>query len=238
MLPVMFLVRPHRGIVRPKGEMMQCPYCNAKNQSRVVDTTRDAQGGIRRRRECKVCGRRFSTYERVLSATPLLVKSNGSREAFDREKLIRGIQISCAKRPISAAAINGLVDRIETHLQHLGKDEVSSRVVGDMVIEGLKEIDPIAYIRYAIVYLRLDSLAGVRDIIDGLLTDQNTNGKRATKAIAALSARPPSETTSSMTSSPPPKEPSTPLAASPPTTPPEADGAADDPGKTNAPSSA
>ena len=152
---------------------MKCPYCDADNKSRVVDTTRDAQGGIRRRRECKVCARRFSTYERVLHAIPLLIKSNGDREAFDREKLIRGIQISCAKRPIPASDINGLVNKIETHLQHLGRDEVSSRVVGDMVIEGLKALDPIAYIRYAIVYLGLDSLTSVRDMLDSLLGDPN-----------------------------------------------------------------
>ncbi len=213
---------------------MQCPYCNAKNQSRVVDTTRDAQGGIRRRRECKVCGRRFSTYERVLSATPLLVKSDGSREAFDRAKLIRGIQIACAKRPISAAAINGLADRIETHLQHLGKDEVSSRVVGDMVIEGLKEIDPIAYIRYAIVYLRLDSLTSVRDIIDGLLSEQNANGKRAPKAATL-----PAPSLGEAKPAPPPKETPSPPAASPPSTPSEeAKGAVDNTATTNQASSA
>ena len=211
---------------------MQCPYCNAKNQSRVVDTTRDAQGGIRRRRECKVCGRRFSTYERVLGTTPLLVKSNGSRETFDREKLIRGIQISCAKRPISAAAINGLVDRIETHLQHLGKDEVSSRVVGDMVIEGLKEIDPIAYIRYAIVYLRLDSLASVRDIIDGLLSDQNANGKRAPKAAPTPTAEAPPTTP---TSTPPEETPTSP--ASPPPDAPSTTGATTEAGDTDTSSS-
>lgn len=148
---------------------MNCPYCNSGDESRVVDTTRDKQGGIRRRRECLSCGRRFSTYERVLDAMPLLVKSHGEREAFDREKLIRGIQIACAKRPIPASGINELVNRIETHLQHLGRDEVSSRIVGDMVIEGLKDLDPIAYIRYAIVYLGLDSLTSVRDMIDGLL---------------------------------------------------------------------
>ena len=160
---------------------MKCPYCSAANKSRVVDTTRDAQGGIRRRRECKVCGRRFSTYEKVLRATPLLIKSNGDREAFDREKLIRGIQISCAKRPISAADINSLVDRIETHLQHLGRDEVSSRVVGDMVIEGLKVIDPIAYIRYAIVYLELDSLTSLRGMIEGLLADEGSSARRSSR---------------------------------------------------------
>src|SRR5690554_5006054 len=124
---------------------MNCPYCEAKNKSHVVDTTRDSKGGIRRRRECKACGRRFSTYERVLVDMPLLIKSTGERETFDREKLIRGIQIACAKRPIPAAGITDLVHRIETYLQQLGKEEVSSRVVGDMVIEGLKALDPIAY---------------------------------------------------------------------------------------------
>ncbi len=152
---------------------MKCPYCDADNASSVIDTTRDLQDGIRRRRECQVCGRRFSTYERVLRATPLLIKGNGDREAFDREKLIRGIRISCAKRPIPAAAINDLVDQIETHLQNMGRDEVSSRVVGDMVIEGLKALDPIAYIRYAIVYLGLDSLTSVRDMLDSLLGERN-----------------------------------------------------------------
>ncbi|NLF75338.1 MAG: transcriptional repressor NrdR [Chloroflexi bacterium] len=151
---------------------MKCPYCGAENQLRVVDTTHDSDDGIRRRRECKACSRRFSTYERVLRATPMLIKSNGDREAFDREKLIRGIQISCAKRPIPAADINDLVEEIETFLQHIGQDEVSSRVVGDMVIEGLKRLDPIAYIRYAIVYLGLDNLTSVRDMLDSLLGDQ------------------------------------------------------------------
>lgn len=153
---------------------MKCPYCDADNKSRVIDTTRDMQDGIRRRRECKVCGRRFNTYEKVMRSIPLLIKSNGDREAFDREKLIRGVQIACAKRPIPASAISDLVDQIETHLQNMGRDEVSSRVVGDMVVDGLRRIDPIAYIRYAIVYLGLDSTTSVRDMIDSLLAgDQN-----------------------------------------------------------------
>ena len=168
---------------------MRCPFCDSDNESHVIDTTRDAQGGIRRRRECKGCGRRFSTYERVLHATPLLIKSNGEREAFDRDKLIRGIQISCAKRPIPASGINALVDRIETHLQQLGRDEVSSRVVGDMVIAGLKELDPIAYIRYAIVYLGLDNLTSVRDMLNILLADQNA-GAKIEKPAAGASASP------------------------------------------------
>ncbi|MBI5961450.1 MAG: transcriptional repressor NrdR [Chloroflexi bacterium] len=160
---------------------MQCPYCEATDDSRVIDTTRDNQG-IRRRRECKVCGRRFNTWEKVTNVTPMLVKGNGEREAFDRDKLIRGIHIACAKRPIPAAGITGLVDQIETYLQQLNKDEVSSRIVGDMVVEGLKELDPIAYIRYAIVYLGLNNLTSVRDMLDSLLADQASAAKPQAKA--------------------------------------------------------
>lgn len=168
---------------------MKCPYCGAEDKSRVVDTTRDAQDGIRRRRECLACDKRFSTYERVLRATPLLIKSNGAREAFDREKLVRGIQLSCAKRPIPAADITTMVDEIETHLQAMGRDEVPSRVVGDMVIERLKELDPIAYIRYAIVYLRLDNLTSIQGLLDNLLTDQNSVKGRAAKPAASAAAQ-------------------------------------------------
>jgi len=114
----------------------------------------------------------------VQGDTPLLVKSSGDREAFDRNKLIRGIQISCAKRPIPASAINGLADEIETYLQHMGKDEVSSRVVGDMVIEGLKEIDAIAYVRFAIVYLGLDNLNSLQEVLDSLLAEQSSAARK------------------------------------------------------------
>jgi transcriptional repressor NrdR len=97
------------------------------------------------------------------------VKQDGTREEFDREKLIRGIRSAAAKRPVSAADIERLVGEIEATLQTMGKSEVSSRVVGDMVMAGLKELDHIAYIRYAIVYLRLDDLKAVRDEMDQLL---------------------------------------------------------------------
>src|SRR6185503_140191 len=144
---------------------MRCPYCG-EAASKVIDTNHDARGGVRRRRECLACNQRFSTYERAVLATPLLVKQDGTREEFDREKLLRGIRISCAKRPVSAADIDRLVGEIEATLQTMGGVEVSSRVVGDMVIAGLKELDHIAYIRYAIVYLRLDDLKSLRDEID------------------------------------------------------------------------
>lgn len=147
---------------------MNCPYCQ-NERSRVVDTSHDSRGGIRRRRECERCKQRFSTYERPILATPLIVKQDNTREEFDREKLIRGIRISCAKRPVSATDIERLVGEIEASLQTMGKEEVSSRVVGDMVISGLKELDHIAYIRYAIVYLGLDDLRAIRSEINRLL---------------------------------------------------------------------
>ena len=149
---------------------MRCPYCQ-NNDSKVIDTTHDSHGGIRRRRECLSCGQRFSSYERPIMATPLIVKQDGTREYFDREKLMRGIRISCAKRPVSATDIEHLVGQVEAELQRLGKPEVSSRVVGDLVIKGLKEMDQIAYIRYAIVYLRLDDLHSLRNEIDQLLLE-------------------------------------------------------------------
>ena len=148
---------------------MRCPYCKT-NDSKVIDTTH-SHDGIRRRRECLKCGQRFSSYERAILATPLIIKQDGTREEFDRQKLERGIRISCAKRPVSAADIERLVGQVEAELQKQGRAEISSRVVGDLVIKGLKELDQIAYIRYAIVYLRLDDLHALRNEIDRLLLE-------------------------------------------------------------------
>jgi len=147
---------------------MRCPYCK-HHDSKVLDTSHDSSGGIRRRRECLKCHQRFSSYERPILATPLLIKQDGTREEFDREKLARGIRISCAKRPVSAADIERIIGQVEAKLQKLGKAEVSSRVVGDLVMETLKEVDQIAYIRYAIVYLGLRDLQSIRSEIDHLL---------------------------------------------------------------------
>ncbi|MDI6770684.1 MAG: transcriptional regulator NrdR [Anaerolineales bacterium] len=147
---------------------MRCPYCQ-HSDSKVIDTTHDSHGGIRRRRECKRCKARFSSFERPILATPLIVKQNGTREEFNPEKLERGIRIACAKRPVSAEDIERLVGQVESDLQKLGKAEVSSRVVGDLTINGLKELDQIAYIRYAIVYLRLHDLHALQNEINRLL---------------------------------------------------------------------
>jgi len=150
---------------------MHCPFCK-HSDSKVIDTTKDSHGGIRRRRECIACHQRFSTYERAILATPLVVKRDGMRESFDRDKLYEGIRIACAKRPVSAADIEKLVGEVETTLQKMGRSEVPSRLIGDMVIKGLKELDQIAYIRYASVYLRFGDLQSIRSEIDRLLTEE------------------------------------------------------------------
>ena len=147
---------------------MRCPYCQSE-ESKVIDTTHDSQGGIRRRRECEKCGKRYSTYERLIRQTPLIVKRDATREEFDREKLIQGVRTACTKRPVTAEQIETLVNEVESSLQQLGRSEITSRVVGDMVIERLKDLDHIAYIRYASVYLRMADLHAIRDEIEKLL---------------------------------------------------------------------
>jgi transcriptional repressor NrdR len=129
----------------------------------------ESGGGIRRRRECNRCGKRFSTIERAILAAPLVVKSDGRREPFDREKLFTGIRVACAKRPISSDALEGLVNQIEGRIQQTGKAEVSSKMIGDMVIAGLKDMDQVAYIRFAMVYLGLQDVEAVRREIDKIL---------------------------------------------------------------------
>ena len=104
-------------------------------------------------------------------ATPLLVKRDGTREEFSREKLMQGLRVACAKRPVPAVEIERIIGEIESELQTMGKSEVASRVVGDRVIRKLKEVDQVAYIRYAIVYLRLDDLESIRTEIDRLLEE-------------------------------------------------------------------
>jgi transcriptional repressor NrdR len=113
--------------------------------------------------------------ERATLTTPLVVKSDGRREEFDRDKLLQGIRVACAKRPVAAPAVEGLVDRVEAELRALGRSEVNSKIIGDIVIEGLKELDKVAYIRFAIVYLGLDDLEAVRSEIDRLM-GQSSSG--------------------------------------------------------------
>jgi transcriptional repressor NrdR len=149
---------------------MKCPYCEHE-KTRVIDTSHDTRGGIRRRRVCTHCQQRFSTYERAIMATPLLVKRDNTREEFSRDKLMAGIRVACAKRPVAAVEIDRMIGDIEAELQQMGKAEVPSRLVGDRVIRRLKDLDQVAYIRYAIVYLRLDDLESIRSEIDRLFAE-------------------------------------------------------------------
>lgn len=146
---------------------MKCPHCDGRD-SRVVDT-REAGDGIRRRRECKDCNKRFTTYERVALSSPMIVKRDGRREPFDRDKLMLGIQKACAKRPIAVEDIERLVSQVEHQVASLGKAEVDGRVVGDMVMEGLRELDDVAYILFASVYIPLSDLESMKQEVDRLM---------------------------------------------------------------------
>ncbi len=145
---------------------MRCPHCN-DTHNRVIDT-RDAGDAIRRRRKCEKCERRFTTYEHV-SANLLIVKSDGRREPFDRQKLLQGIQIATVKRPISREAIEGIVTQIEEVLQSQGRAETQSKMVGSMVLDHLAELDRVSYIRFASVYLDMSDLSEIQSEIDRLM---------------------------------------------------------------------
>lgn len=148
---------------------MKCPYCGSK-RTRVIDTTRK-ETSIRRRRQCKDCNRRFSTMERAIMTAPLVVKRDGRREAFEREKVLSGLRVACARRPVSAGDLERLVDRVEDHVRQMGRTEIPTRAIGDLVIEELKVLDPVSYIRYAIIYLGLEDLEAVRVEVNRLLEE-------------------------------------------------------------------
>lgn len=131
---------------------MQCPYCREMD-SRVVDS-RLAAGGTQvwRRRECDACKRRFTTYERVEQSLPVVVKKDGQREPFDRDKIRRSLRIACNKRPISTDQLEEQAEALERELSESGDKEVASRVIGERVMARLKELDEVAYVRFASVY--------------------------------------------------------------------------------------
>ena len=146
---------------------MKCPFC-ASTSSRVIDT-RDAEGGIRRRRECEECRRRFTTYERVAPLRLMVVKRDGRREPFDRNKILNGIQIACAKRPVETESIEELVSSIEQELYHRGTREITSREIGEMVMLGLRKLDDVAYIRFATIYRHFADVDDLAEEIEELV---------------------------------------------------------------------
>jgi transcriptional repressor NrdR len=131
---------------------MRCPYCGHL-EDRVVDS-REAQDGqaTRRRRECAGCARRFTTYERIEEVLPQVVKKDGRREPFDRAKIVEGVAIACQKRPVSVEQVQALVTAVERELQELGEKEIRTTVIGEAVMRRLRELDEVAYVRFASVY--------------------------------------------------------------------------------------
>ena len=131
---------------------MKCPYCGSI-KDKVIDSrsTKD-DCEIRRRRECEECGGRFTTYERIEEIMPVVKKKNGEREPYDRNKIKKGLMISCQKRPVSAETIDQMIDKIEKELQSYEKKEIETSVIGDIVMNVLKEVDKVAFIRFASVY--------------------------------------------------------------------------------------
>ena len=151
---------------------MRCPFCG-RDEDKVIDS-RPAEDGaaIRRRRECINCGNRFTTYEKIENLPLMVIKKDGSRQPFNRDKLIAGIVKSCEKRPVSTDQIEMLVDSIENHCQNSLKREVSSREIGERVMEGLKEIDEVAYVRFASVYRQFKDVSSFLHELNEILGKQ------------------------------------------------------------------
>jgi transcriptional repressor NrdR len=149
---------------------MRCPYCGG-SESRVIDS-RSTGEGIRRRRQCPACSARFTTYERVQTHNIVVLKKDGRREVFSRDKLSSGIRKSCEKRPLRTGAIDKLIDDVEAELYKTGKTEFPSSSIGDLVMERLKKLDHIAYIRFASVYREFADITTLQQAVDTLLTGE------------------------------------------------------------------
>ena len=146
---------------------MNCPYCGF-HDFKVIDS-REVNDGIRRRRECLDCGSRFTTYERLQPASLFVIKKDERREVFNRDKLLSGLRWACEKRPLPIGAVEKLADDIEAELYRLGRAEVSTTIIGDMVMERLKSLDHIAYIRFASVYREFTDITALKQEIDTLV---------------------------------------------------------------------
>ena len=148
---------------------MKCPYCGHL-ENKVVDSRLNKDYNItRRRRACDECGQRFTTYERLEVMLPMLIKKDGRREAWDRRKVVEGLQKACEKRPVSMEDLEAFVDSLERRLQDLGEREVPSTQVGEWVMEGLSRIDEVAYVRFASVYRQFKDLNEFMDELKVLL---------------------------------------------------------------------
>ena len=152
---------------------MRCLFCGHM-ESKVIDSRSTEEGNtIRRRRECLECGKRFTTYEKVESLPIVVIKKDKTRELFNREKLLAGLTRACEKRPVETNTLDRLVDKIESDLQNTLKREVSTKEIGEKVMEGLKDIDEVAYVRFASVYRQFKDVTTFIAEVNKLLTDKN-----------------------------------------------------------------
>jgi len=149
---------------------MKCPQCGF-NDFKVVDS-RDTDDGVRRRRECLACHRRFTTYERIQPAALYVIKKDGRREEFNKEKILGGLRKACEKRPITSGVVERIADDIEKELIDSNHSDISSFIIGDKVMEKLKVLDNIAYIRFASVYRKFTDISELKQEIDHLLAKE------------------------------------------------------------------
>lgn len=157
---------------------MRCPFCKGAD-SKVLDSRESMEGAvIRRRRECLQCRKRFTTYERVEELAPLVVKKDGRREPFDREKLLSGLQKAVEKRPVSMDQLEALVAEVEVRLQERGEKEVPSNAIGEEVMRRLRTLDQVAYVRFASVYRSFRDIEEFMDELKGLLDDHGPDVAR------------------------------------------------------------
>ena len=150
---------------------MKCPYCGF-SESKVVDSRPADEGSIRRRRECLQCERRFTTYETVESLPMVVIKKDGSRQTFDRSKVLRGIQRSCEKRPVPVADMERMALEIEQELQNKLEREISTELVGEMVMDKLTKADEVAYVRFASVYRQFKDINTFMSELNKLLNEK------------------------------------------------------------------
>jgi transcriptional repressor NrdR len=151
---------------------VKCPFCNDV-EDKVVDSRMAKEGQvIRRRRECLACKRRYTTYERVEESLPMLVKKDGRREPFDRQKILSGLKKACEKRPISTSTIEAVTDRIEKRIQEMGETEILSRTVGEEVMKELHQLDQVAYVRFASVYREFKDIDQFMDELKALARER------------------------------------------------------------------
>ena len=161
-----------RYIVFLKGCHMRCRYCHG-TESKVVDSRPTDDGtSIRRRRECMSCGRRFTTYEKIEEIPIMVVKKDGRRETFDSEKILMGVRKACEKRPVSAAQMDKLVEEVVREVNNTLEQEVTSTYVGELVMRGLKELDEVAYVRFASVYRQFKDINTFMEELKLLLNDK------------------------------------------------------------------